>query len=152
MSVAAVYAKKTVAGEKMKNVLFVCVENSCRSQLAEAFGHMLGKDILQVYSSGSRPSGKVNDKAVATMQEIGYDLTTHSSKSLQQIPDINYDYVITMGCGDECPYVRGKIRQDWGIPDPKHLDQHEFAKIRDLIKQKVMDLIQQIRNTERVTD
>ncbi len=107
---------------------------------------------MQVYSSGSRPSGKVNDKAVATMQDIGYDLTTHSSKSLQQIPDIDYDYVITMGCGDECPYVRGKVRQDWGIPDPKHLDQYEFAKIRDLIKQKVTDLIQQIRNAERVTD
>ena len=130
----------------MKHVLFVCVENSCRSQLAEAFGHLLGKDIMQVYSSGSRPSGKVNEKAIASMQAIGYDLTTHDSKSLQQIPAIEYDYVITMGCGDECPYVRGKVRQDWGIPDPKHLDSLAFAQIRDLIKQKVMDLIQQIKN------
>ena len=87
----------------MKEVLFVCVENSCRSQMAEAFGNIHGKGIIRSYSSGSRPSGIVNEKAIAAMEDIGYDLTAHISKSLDDIPQVEYDYVVTMGCGDECP-------------------------------------------------
>ena len=85
----------------MKHILFVCIENSCRSQMAEAFGHMHGKGIIEAHSSGSRPSGKVNERAIEFMKEVGYDLTTHTSKSLDEIPDVEYEYAITMGCGDE---------------------------------------------------
>lgn len=125
----------------LKQVLFVCVENSCRSQIAEAFGKMLGVGVIRAYSSGSRPSGKVNEKAIAAMGAVGYDLTTHISKSLGDIPQIEYDLVVTMGCGDECPYVRAKRREAWDIPDPKHMDMNQFHEIRDFIKKRVSDLI-----------
>lgn len=125
----------------MKTVLFVCVENSCRSQMAEAFAKIHGKDILESYSAGSRASGKVNEKAIKSMQEVVYDLGTHKSKSLNDIPDIEYDFAITMGCGDECPYVKAKQRQDWAIPDPKIMNDQEFNKVRDMIKEKVLSLI-----------
>jgi len=127
----------------MKNILFVCVENSCRSQMAEAFGNMYGQDIIKSYSSGSRPSGIVNPKAIDAMRAVGYDLSVHVSKSLDEIPDIDYDMVVTMGCGDACPYVRAKARADWAIPDPKHMDTDEFAAIRDLIGSKVRELVEQ---------
>jgi len=126
----------------MKNVLFVCVENSCRSQMAEAFANMYGQDIIKPYSSGSRPSGTVNSKAIDSMQEVGYDLSVHESKGLDEIPDIEYDLVITMGCGDECPTVRALQREEWEIPDPKKMNKKEFAKVRDQIQQKVRDLIE----------
>jgi protein-tyrosine-phosphatase len=129
----------------MKKVLFVCIENSCRSQIAEAFAKIHGKDVLEPYSSGSRPSGIVNPKAVASMKEIGYDLTTHKSKSLSDIPDIEYDHVITMGCGDACPYVRAKHREDWGIPDPKDMDEEGFRKVRSTIEEKVKELVQRLK-------
>ncbi len=129
----------------MKKVLFVCVENSCRSQIAEAFGKILGEGIIEAYSSGSRPSGKVNEKAIASMKDVGYDLTSHKSKSLSDIPQIEYDYVVTMGCGDECPYVQAKMRDDWKIPDPKHMEMEEFNNVRDTIKKKVAKLIEEIK-------
>ena len=125
----------------MKKVLFVCVENSCRSQIAEAFAKIHGKDIIEAFSSGSKPSGIVNEKAVTTMKEIGYDLSTHASKSLSEIPDVEYEYAVTMGCGDECPFVKANHREDWQIPDPKNMDKEEFEKIRDMIEERVTALI-----------
>ncbi len=122
-------------------VLFVCVENSCRSQMAEAFAKIHGADVIDAYSSGSHPSGKVNPRAIEFMQEIGYDLSKHTSKNLTEIPQIEYDYAITMGCGDECPMVRTKHREDWQIPDPKNLSPEEFRKVRDLIEDRVKELV-----------
>ncbi len=78
------------------------------------------------------------------MKELGYDLTTHTSKSLNEIPDVEYDFVATMGCGDACPFVRAKMREDWQIPDPKHLEPEEFRKVRDLIEQKVKEMLEKI--------
>jgi len=101
----------------MKRVLFVCVENSNRSQMAEAFARIHGN--VEAFSAGSRPSGVVNPKAIAAMKEVGYDLTRHDSKSLREVPDVEYDLVATMGCGDECPNVRARCREDWQIPDRK---------------------------------
>ncbi|HDH00588.1 MAG TPA: arsenate reductase ArsC [Nitrospirae bacterium] len=126
----------------MKKVLFVCIENSCRSQIAEAFAKIHRSDVIKPYSSGSRPSGIVNPKAIESMKEVGYDMTTHTSKSLSDIPDIEYDYVITMGCGDGCPFVKAKHREDWGIPDPKDMDAEGFRNVRKLIEEKVKQLIQ----------
>jgi len=122
-------------------VLFVCVENSCRSQIAEAFAHMHGRGFIEPYSAGSRPSGQVNPKAVQSMSEVGYDLSAHHSKSLSEIPALEYDFAVTMGCGDECPYVRARRREDWAIPDPKEMDAVEFRKVRDMIETKVKELI-----------
>ena len=124
-----------------RRVLFVCVENSCRSQMAEAFARRYGAGRVEAYSAGSRPSGQVNPKAMSSMKELGYDLSRHSSKMLSEIPDIEFDFVATMGCGDECPFVRTKEREDWNIPDPKDLETDEFRAIRDLIESKVKSLI-----------
>ncbi len=120
-----------------KRLLFVCVENSNRSQMAEAFARIHGGENIEAYSAGSRPSGVVNPKAVAAMREIGYDLSQHGSKSLDEIPNEEYDFVATMGCGDACPLVRAKRREDWQIPDPKNLEPEEFRRVRDLIEEKV---------------
>ena len=130
----------------MKKILFVCVENSCRSQMAEALGKIHGKGVLECYSSGSRPSGVVNPKAIEALKDIGYDLSTHESKSLQEIPRIEYDYAITMGCGDECPCVQAKIRQDWQIPDPKHMEKDEFNGVRDTIRDRVLQLVESCKS------
>jgi protein-tyrosine-phosphatase len=125
-----------------KAILFICVENSNRSQMAEAFARIHGADRVEPYSAGSRPSGRVNAKAVEAMRELGYDLTRHSSKSLADIPAIQYDAVIGMGCGDEgCPLVRAKRREEWNIPDPKELPPDQFRAVRDLIDKKVKELL-----------
>ena len=124
-----------------KKVLFVCIENSNRSQMAEAFAKMAG-DEVEAYSAGSSPSGKINAKAVAAMKEIGYDLTTHRSKSLDQVSQFApFDAVVTMGCGDACPWMPSKKFIDWEIPDPKEMDEPNFRLVRDLIKNKVAELL-----------
>ncbi|KER09653.1 MAG: protein tyrosine phosphatase [[Candidatus Thermochlorobacteriaceae] bacterium GBChlB] len=128
----------------MKKVLFVCVENSNRSQMAQAFAQIHGGSDVEAYSAGSRPSGKVNPKAIESMKELGYDLSVHTSKSLDDIPNVEYDFVATMGCGDECPFVRAKIREDWEIPDPKHLEPDQFREVRNLIEQKVKDMLARV--------
>ena len=128
-----------------KRLLFVCVENSNRSQMAEAFARIHGGDSIEAYSAGSRPSGQINPRAVNAMRELGYDLTRHSSKSLQDIPNIEYDFVATMGCGDECPYVRARQRADWDIPDPKQMEPEEFRVVRELIEEKVKHVLLSLR-------
>jgi len=105
--------------------------------MAEAFARILGGETIEAYSAGSKPSGKVNSKAVEAMGELGYDLSVHGSKSLDALPDITFDFVATMGCGDTCPMVRAKQRVDWSIPDPKDLLPEEFRVVRDLIRDKV---------------
>jgi arsenate reductase (thioredoxin) len=128
-----------------KSVLFVCVENSNRSQMAEAFARVHGAASVDAYSAGSRPCGRVNPKAVEAMREVGYDLTQHDSKSLSDIPAIEYDAVIGMGCGDEgCPLVRAKRREEWGIPDPKELPPERFGEVRDVIEKKVKELLRSL--------
>ena len=127
-----------------KKLLFVCVENSCRSQIAEAFARLLGGDRVEAYSAGSRPSGVVNPKAIASMKEIGYDLSSHNSKSLDELPDVDWDFVATMGCGDECPFIRAKGREDWQIPDPKNMPPNEFRNVREMVREKVASLLAEI--------
>jgi arsenate reductase len=118
--------------------VFVCVENSNRSQMAEAFARMMG---IEAFSAGSRPSGKVNPKAIAAMLELGYDLATHSSKSLDALHGETFDIAVTMGCGDACPNLKAHRREDWQIPDPKELPPDDFRAVRDLIRSKVEELI-----------
>lgn len=122
-------------------VLFVCVENSCRSQIAEGFARALGRDTLEAWSAGSKPSGKVNETAIAVMREKDIDLNCHKSKGLDDLPNVKWDYVITMGCGDACPFVPSKAKEDWALRDPKHLSLDEFRNVRDEIEARVKDLI-----------
>ncbi|MBI3503102.1 MAG: arsenate reductase ArsC [Bacteroidetes bacterium] len=142
----------------MKKILFVCVENSNRSQMAEAFARLSltlseGEGTIQVFSAGSKPSGKINPKAIEAMKEIGYDLTTHKSKSLEEVMNSlsfgegqgeAFEYVITMGCGDDCPFIPAKHRLDWQIPQPKDMDKDEFRKVRDMIEEKVKRLMENV--------
>jgi protein-tyrosine-phosphatase len=124
-----------------KRILFVCVENSNRSQMAEAFARIHGVGKVEAHSAGSRPSGRVNLKAVDAMKEIGYDLTRHSSKGLAEFNGQDVEVAVTMGCGDECPLVHANRRLDWQIPDPRDMTPEEFRGVRDLIEAKVKELI-----------
>ena len=123
----------------MKRVVFVCVENSNRSQMAEAFARIAGG--VEARSAGSRPSGKINPRAIEAMRELGYDLSAHRSKSLAELPGGPYDVAVTMGCGDACPALEARRREDWDIPDPKELPPEEFRAVRDLVRSKVNQLI-----------
>mgnify|MGYP000873758613 CR=1 FL=1 len=128
-------------------VLFVCVENSCRSQMAEAFARMyqpMGGQRIEAHSAGSKPSGIVNAKAIASLKELGYDLTKHGSKSLDDIRGLAFDAVVTMGCGDACPWVPAQRREDWRLEDPKHLEMDEFRKSRDEIARRVKALLDEL--------
>lgn len=124
----------------MKRVLFVCIENSNRSQMAEAFARTFGGDDIEALSAGSRPSGVINPKAIRFMGELGYDLTTHASKSLDEVNG-PFDAVITMGCGDECPWVPAKRREDWALSDPKHMEDDHYRAVRDEIARRVRALL-----------
>jgi arsenate reductase len=125
-------------------ILFVCVENSNRSQMAEAFARMHGEGKVEAFSAGSRPSGKVNPKAIAAMEELGYDLTKHTSKGLEEFNGQEIDVAVTMGCGDECPLVLTRERVDWKIPDPREMTPEQFREVRDLIEAKVRELIERV--------
>jgi arsenate reductase len=127
--------------EQPKRVLFICVENSNRSQMAEAFARMFGEDRVEAYSAGSRPSGRVHPKAVEAMRELGYDLGRHRSKGPWELPNVAFDVVVTMGGGDECPVLRADRKEDWNIPCPKAMPPAQFRGIRDLIGERVRALL-----------
>jgi arsenate reductase (thioredoxin) len=122
-------------------IVFLCVENSNRSQMAEAFGHLYAPAGVDVFSAGSAPSGKVNPKAVEAMKELGYDMSAHRSKGLDALPDGVFDVAVTMGCGDSCPNLRTKKRIDWQIPDPKLLSPTDYREVRNLIGRMVKALL-----------
>lgn len=112
--------------------------------MAEAFTRIHGGDHVEAYSSGSKPSGRVNPKAIEAMAELGYDLSRHSSKPLDQFNGSHFDAAVTMGCGDECPLVVADRKVDWQIPDPKELPPEEFREVRGLIESKVKGLLAEL--------
>ena len=112
--------------------------------MAEAFARIHGGSEIEPYSAGSKPSGKINPKAIQSMSELGYDLGKHGSKSLNDIPDLAYDAVVTMGCGDACPWIAAHLREDWEIPDPRDMNESEFRNIRNLIEEKVKHLLNRL--------
>lgn len=126
----------------MKTVVFICIENSNRSQMAEAFARIHGAGKVEAFSAGSCPSGRVNPKAIEAMKELGYDLTTHTSKSLDAFNGKEVEVAVTMGCGDECPLVPAKQRVDWKIPDPRDMTPEQFREVRNLIETRVKELIE----------
>jgi arsenate reductase len=135
----------------MKRVLFVCVENSNRSQMAEAFARKHGAQRVLAMSAGSRPSGAINPRAIRFMAERGCDLSTHHSKSLDEIGGESFDAVVTMGCGDACPWIPAARRLDWALPDPRDMPDDEFRRVRDEIERRVLDLLHELGTTAAAT-
>ena len=132
--------------KKSKRVIaFLCIENSCRSQIAEAFGKMFNQDTYEVKSAGSLPSGKVNSNAVKLMAELGYDMSLHRSKSVNNLQHEEIEIMVSMGCGDACPDLLAKEKIDWKIPDPKNMPLSDFRKIRDMIKGNVEKLFEELK-------
>ena len=128
----------------MKRVLFVCVENSCRSQMAEGFARLFGKGIIESYSAGSKPSGKVDATAIKVMSEAGIDISSQQSKGFNDIGIKEFDMVITLGCSDVCPFIPAKKHIEWHIEDPKGKDLNFYRKVRDKIKDQVKSLLENI--------
>ncbi len=131
-----------MASEK-KSVAFVCVGNSCRSQMAEGFGrHLLGP-AWEVYSAGSRPSRLIDPLAIEVMAELGIDISSQSSKSIADLPIKKFDLVVTMGCGDACPTLQAVKRLDWQIPDPIGQSQDFFREVRNELERKIRALVEE---------
>lgn len=128
----------------MKKVAFVCIHNSCRSQMAEGYGKLLGKGIIEAYSAGTENYPEVKPLAVAVMEEDSVDMSQHRPKLLSDIPG-KIDILVTMGCGVECPFVPCEHREDWGLEDPSGGPIEGFRETRDIIKNKVEDLLIRIK-------
>jgi arsenate reductase (thioredoxin) len=124
-----------------KSILFICIGNACRSQMAEGFARHYGGDKILAFSAGSRPAGFVAPLAIEVMKEKGIDITRHHSKAISELPRQSFDYVVTMGCGDECPWVKGKLHLDWQIADPIGRPIEFFRQVRDEIEEKVKELV-----------
>ncbi len=126
-----------------KNILFVCIENSCRSQIAEGLTNSFYWDKFNAYSAGSRPSGIVNPVAIEVMKEINVDISKQKSKGFLELKDIEFDYLVTMGCGDVCPVFPAKHEITWNIEDPKGKPIEIFRRVRDEIREKIEQLAKQ---------
>ncbi|MBS5038676.1 MAG: arsenate reductase ArsC [Fusobacterium sp.] len=129
----------------MKKVAFICVHNSCRSQIAEALGKLYGADVFESYSAGTETKPQINQDAVRLMKKIyGIDMEkTQKSKLLENIP--NVDIVITMGCNVNCPFLPCEYREDWGLDDPSGKSDEEFIKVIKIIDSKIKELIKKLR-------
>ncbi|MDP4095156.1 MAG: arsenate reductase ArsC [Bacillota bacterium] len=130
-----------------KKIAFVCTGNSCRSQMAEGLAKYYGNDVLDVYSAGTHPVNEVNPEAIEVLKEIGIDISGNKPKLLDDIP-YEIDILITMGCGVVCPFIPNKYEADWGLPDPAGQPIEEFRRVRDIIKDKVLKLIDKEKNDE----
>ncbi len=130
-----------------KKVAFVCVHNSCRSQMAEGWAKKLGNDVLEVYSAGTEEYPEVKPGAVEVMEEAGVDMSEHSPKLLTDIPE-EVDILITMGCNVVCPFVPCEHSEDWGLDDPSGGPIEGFRNTRDIIKEKVEELITRVKKGE----
>ena len=122
--------------KKVKKVLFVCVENACRSQLAEAISNHFFPHQLKAFSAGSSPGKEVNPKAIRSLKKMGV-VHEGKTKSISQAEGKEYDYIVGMGCGDACPTIPGAQILEWSIPDPKLFELKKFNKVRDMIKEKI---------------
>lgn len=130
-----------------KKVAFVCVHNSCRSQMAEGWAKEMGSHVLEVYSAGTEEYPEVKPKAVEVMEEAGIDMSEQYPKLLTDIPE-ELDILITMGCNVVCPFVPNNHSEDWGLDDPSGGPIEDFRETRDLIKIKVEELIKKVENEE----
>lgn len=131
-----------------KKVAFICVHNSCRSQMAEALGKIYGKDIFESYSAGTETKPQINQDAVRIIKDLyKVDMNeTQKSKLLSDIPKI--DIAIKMGCNVVCPYVIAEHIEDWGLEDPTGKCDEEFIKTAKVIEEKIKDLVRRIEDNE----
>ena len=129
------------------SVAFVCIGNSCRSQMAEGFAKHYGSDLLEIYSAGTHPASYISPDTIKVMAEKGINISSHFPKNIKEIPT-EVDVLITMGCEVECPYMPSKLRENWGIDDPIGKPVEEYRKIRDIIEGKVKNLISYIKNNK----
>ena len=127
-----------------KTVLFVCVHNAGRSQMAAGFMQALSAGKVNVLSAGSAPKESINPVAIEVMAEVGIDIANNQPKVLTDSAVQESDVVITMGCGDVCPFYPGKRYEDWVLEDPAGQDIEKVREIRDQIKEKVEHLLQEI--------
>lgn len=138
----------SVGGNMKPKVAFVCVHNSCRSQMAEAVAKVLGKDIFIAFSAGTEVAPQINQTAVKLIEEK-YHVNMNKdqySKTINSIPSV--DIVVTMGCNVDCPHLPSKHREDWGLDDPSGKEYSEFEKTLNTIELKMLDLIDRINNNE----
>ena len=126
---------------KKPTVLFVCVHNAGRSQMAAGFMRELGGDRVEVLSAGSAPKDSINPIAIEAMAEVGIDIRNQQPKVLTTEAVLESDAVITMGCGDACPFYPGKRYEDWVLEDPAGQDIDFVRKVRDEIKERVATLL-----------
>ncbi|MBI4726247.1 hypothetical protein HY768_03310 [candidate division TA06 bacterium] len=135
----------------MKTVLFLCTENSCRSQMAEAFAKSFGAGVITAYSAGSSPSGLVNPWAITVMREKGLDISSARSKGFRDLPVSQVNYLVTMGCQDVCPVFPTTKQVEWKLPDPKGQPVEFFRCVRDDIEKKVKEFIETVsaKNVKR---
>ncbi len=124
-----------------KRIVFICVENARRSQMAQGFAEALGHGNIEVYSAGSRPSFQIDPLVIEVMKEKGIDLFGKKPKSLNELPSVEMDYLVTMGCEEACPAVLVKKIIEWEIPDPKGKPIDGFRKVRDMLEEKVKGLL-----------
>lgn len=132
-------------------VAFVCTGNSCRSQIAEGWAKQLGSEVLEAYSAGTEPVKKVNPNAVLVMNEAGVDISSFRPKLLSELPK-EIDILVTMGCGVVCPYLPHKYKVDWGLDDPVGQPIEVFRETRDLIKEKLLKLINNIQKFDIINE
>ena len=125
-------------------MVFICVENARRSQMAQGFAEALGREKVEVYSAGSRPSQQIDPMIIEVMKEKGIDLSSKRPKSLNDLPPIEMDYLVTMGCEETCPAVLAKKIVEWEIPDPKGKPIDEIRRIRDMLEAKVKMLLEEV--------
>jgi len=129
--------------QKKVQILFVCVENARRSQMAQGFTESLGQGKVEVYSAGSRPASQIDPLVIEVMKEKGIDLSSRHPKGLNDLPPVEMDYLVTMGCEETCPAVLAKKIVEWQIPDPKGKPIDEVRRIRDVLETKVKMLIEE---------
>lgn len=131
--------------DRKPKVAFVCVHNSCRSQIAEALGKLLAGSVFESYSAGTELKDHINPDAVRLMKDLyGIDMeATQYNKLLQDIP--SPDIVITMGCNVNCPVLPCKLREDWGLEDPSGKGDEEFCRIIKIIEQKILELRERLK-------
>lgn len=128
----------------MKNILFICIENSIHSQMAHAFASIHGKNKVRAFSVGAKNSVAINPKAIAVMKELNYDLSIHDSRPTRHILALDFEYVITMNSDDACSFVRTRHREQWDVPFPEEITIPKLRKLRNLIEERVIHLIKQI--------
>jgi len=132
-----------------KKIAFICIHNSCRSQMAEAWAKKFGKELVDIYSAGTEKYHEIKPLAKKVMEEVGINMDDQHPKLLKDIPQ-KVDYLITMGCDVECPLIPNIEREEWQLDDPSDKSIEDYRKTRDIIRSKVEELIKRIKQIDQI--